>query len=61
MLLGLLIVVLNTTAKKKLKNFMMMSDSEARMNQTMAEKLKYAVDMIKKNFDFDLKTIVGLP
>ena len=53
--------MLNTTAKKKLKNFMMMSDSEARMNQTMAEKLKYAVDMIKKNFDFDLKTIVGLP
>jgi hypothetical protein len=38
---------------------MMMSDSEARMNQTMAEKLKYAVDMIKKNFDFDLKTIIG--
>lgn len=38
---------------------MMMSDNEARMNQTMAEKLKYAVDMIKKNFDFDLKAIVG--
>ena len=39
----------------------MMSDSQARMNQTMAEKLKYAVDMIKKNFDFDLKSITGPP
>ncbi len=37
----------------------MMSDNEARMNQTMADKLKYAVDMIKKNFDFDLKAILG--
>ena len=31
------------------------------MNQTMADKLKYAVDMIKKNFDLDLKTIIGPP
>ena len=29
------------------------------MNQTMADKLKYAVDMVKKNFDFDLKNILG--
>lgn len=40
---------------------MLMSDTEARMNQAMADKLKYAVDMIKKNFDLDLKTILGLP
>lgn len=38
---------------------MMMSDTEARTNQIMAEKLKYAVDMTKKNFDFDLKTVIG--
>ena len=37
----------------------MMSDGEARMNQTVADKLKYAVDMIKKNFDVDLKLILG--
>ena len=61
LLLGLLIVILNTSAKKKLEKLMMISDNEARMNQTMAEKLKYAVDMIKKNFDFDLKTIIGPP
>lgn len=36
-----------------------MSDNEARTNQAMADKLRYAVDMIKKNFDFDLKTIIG--
>lgn len=59
LLLAALIVVLNNRAKKKLKSLMLMSDSEARMNQTMADKLKYAVDMIKKNFDFDLKAIVG--
>lgn len=40
---------------------MMISDTEARMNQTMAEKLKYAVEMVKKNFDFDLKNILGPP
>ncbi len=38
---------------------MMMSDNEARMNQITADKLKYAVDMIKKNFDFDLKMLMG--
>lgn len=31
------------------------------MNQSIADKLKYAVDMIKKNFDFDLKAILGPP
>lgn len=52
-------VALNNIAKKKLHDLMMMSDGEARMNQTVADKLKYAVDMIKKNFDVDLKLILG--
>lgn len=60
-LLGALIAVLYNSAKSKLKNLMLMSDNEARMNQIMADKLRYAVDMIKKNFDFDLKAIIGPP
>lgn len=58
-LLVSLMVVLNRTAKKKLNVLMCMSDSEAKLNKGMAEKLKYAVDMIKKSFDFDLKAIIG--
>ncbi len=54
-------ITLYDLAKNKLNSLMLMSDTQARMNQTMADKLKYAVDMVKKNFDFDLKNILGPP
>ena len=38
---------------------MMMSDSEARMMEGYADKLNYVLDMICKNFDIDLKTVLG--
>lgn len=54
-----LIIVLNKVIKDKLNLLMMMSDTEARMKEGYADKLAYALDMVRKNFDVDLKIILG--
>jgi hypothetical protein len=40
----------NTQLKDNLAHLLYISDSEAHMNQENAEKMKYAVEMIRKNF-----------
>jgi ATP-dependent Zn protease len=40
----------NSQLKQSLSNLLYISDSEAHMHQENAEKMKYAVEMIRKNF-----------
>jgi hypothetical protein len=49
----------NFKAKKKLIDLMYISDSEARMLQDNAEKMKYAVEMARKNFDVDTQNLLA--
>jgi ATP-dependent Zn protease len=48
----------NYKAKEKLTDLMYISDSEARMLQDNAEKMKYAVEMARKNFDVDTQNLL---
>jgi hypothetical protein len=38
---------------------MLISDHEARMRQDNAEKMKYAVEMVRKNFDIDTQNLLN--
>jgi hypothetical protein len=49
----------NFRAKEKLTDLMYISDSEARMLQDNAEKMKYAVEMARKNFDVDTQNLLA--
>ena len=49
----------NFKAKEKLTDLMYISDTEARMLQDNAEKMKYAVEMARKNFDVDTQNLLG--
>lgn len=48
----------NTQLKKSLSSLLFISDSEARMHQENADKMKYAVEMIRKNFEIDPQNLL---
>lgn len=48
----------NYKSKEKLTELMYMSDAEARTLQENAEKMKYAVEMARKNFDVDTENLL---
>lgn len=48
----------NTHLKKLLANLLFISDGEANMHQSNAEKMKYAVEMIRKGFDLDSHNLI---
>lgn len=48
----------NYKAKSKLADLMYISDTEARTLQENAEKMKYAVEMARKNFDIDTQNLL---
>lgn len=49
----------NYKSKEKLTDLMFISDAEARMLQDNAEKMKYAVEMARKNFDVDTQNLLA--
>ena len=49
----------NSQLKQSLSNLLYISDSEAHMRQENAEKMKYAVEMIRKNFEIDTQNLLN--
>lgn len=49
----------NYKAKDKLADLMFISDAEAKLLQENAEKMKYAVEMARKNFDVDTQNLLA--
>jgi len=49
----------NSQLKQSLSNLLYISDSEAHMHQENAEKMKYAVEMIRKNFEIDTQNLLN--
>jgi hypothetical protein len=58
LILGWTIKLRQSEIYLKVRSIMMISDRMAITNMQNADHFKYAIEMIKKNFEFDLKSLL---